>query len=292
MFLNGRVQAELLAGEGLSPDFGQQIESLWAPLGERIIAEQGRRAGTLVVGLCGPQGSGKSTGARVLATGLGEAGLRTAALSLDDLYLSRADRQQLAGATGSPLFRTRGPPGTHDVALGCEVLDALARPGLVRLPRFDKATDNPVDPAAWPEVEGPVDVVLFEGWCVGATPQPEADLATPINAMERVEDKQAHWRRYANNCLAGSYRGLFERIDLLIQLRAPAFETVHGWRLEQEHKLRARAGGGMTDTEIARFIQHYERLTRWIDVEMPSRADVVVQLDENRRPVQIAEAEG
>jgi D-glycerate 3-kinase len=291
MFLSRSAQAELIAADHLPSEFAEQVATLWGPLGERIIGEHAARGGTLVVGLCGPQGSGKSTGARVLEAGLAEAGLRATVLSLDDIYLSRTDRQRLATMVGSPLFTTRGPPGTHDVNLGFAVLDALARSGPVRLPRFDKATDDPLDPATWPMVEGPVDVVLFEGWCVGAWAQPKADLDDPINALEMAEDSQGRWRLYANERLEGSYRELFERIDLLIQLRAPTFATVHGWRLEQEYKLRARTGGGMTDTEIARFIQHYERLTRWIDAEMPARADVVVQLDEDRRPVRIAAAD-
>ena len=67
-------------------------------------------------------------------------------------------------------------------------------------------------------------------------------------------------------------------------LEAPSFEVVAGWRREQEHKLIARTGRGMSDAELERFVAHYERLTRWILAEMPERARLTFRLDENRRP--------
>jgi D-glycerate 3-kinase len=146
--------------------------------------------------------------------------------------------------------------------------------------------------ADWPRVQAPVDVVLFEGWCVGARPQPPADLARPLNALERDEDPQGVWRAHANDALAGPYQALFDRLDLFVLLQAPSFEVVLDWRREQERKLRerlAREGAGaskaMGDEAVARFIAHYERITRWILAEAPGRADIVVRLDAQRRPV-------
>lgn len=235
------------------------------------------------MGLCGAQGSGKSTIAAATVRLLAERGLNAVALSLDDLYLGREARGWL-GRQVHPLLAVRGPPGTHDVALGCGVLDALLKPGPTALPGFDKATDERRPIPAWRKVEGPADVVIFEGWCVGAVPQDEADLTRPVNALEAEDDPAAVWRTYANRQLAGSYQALFGRLDLLVLLEAPGFEVVQTWRTEQEHKLRARTGLGMSDAEIARFVAHYERLTRWILAEMPGRADMVFQLDAQRRP--------
>ena len=283
MFLSPSAQAELLAREGLPADFNDQLEALWGPLAERALVERRRAGRTIVLGLCGPQGSGKSTGAQALQALLREAGASAAILSLDDLYLGKPERARLASKT-HPLFATRGPPGTHDVGLGCTVLDSLGQPGPVRLPRFDKAVDDRAAPLDWPVVEAPIDLVIFEGWCVGARPQPAAALTAPVNALEAEDDPDGRWRKAVNDALASPYQDLFGRIDLLALLRPPSFETVRGWRLEQEHKLRARTGGGMTDAGIDRFIQHYERLSRWIDVDMPARADVVAQLDAARRP--------
>jgi D-glycerate 3-kinase len=265
------------------PDLlAEQIDILWRPLAERLAAEAKAQGRTLVAGLCGPQGAGKSTGAGIIAGLLGEAGVTSAVLSLDDLYLRKAERGRLAWDV-HPLFAVRGPPGTHDVGLGLELLGALAGSGAVRVPRFDKAADDRADPAGWPLVQAPMGVVLFEGWCVGARPQPTAALAEPVNALEAEEDPRAVWRGAVNQALAGAYQTLFARIDFQVLLRPPSFGVVAGWRLEQEHKLRERTKGGMTDAEVMRFVQHYERLSRWIDAEAPARADVVVRLDEGRR---------
>lgn len=248
-------------------------------LADRIAAAADR---PIVVGLTGAQGSGKSTLAAALLGRLAAHGLRAAVLALDDLYLPKADRLRLAAAV-HPLLATRGVPGTHDVALGLAVLDSLAGAPLTEVPSFDKGADDRRPRRAWPRVAGPVDVVIFEGWCVGARPQPAADLAAPINALERERDPGGVWRRYANEALAGDYRRLFARLDLQALLLAPGFDAVLGWRLQQEHDLRAaRPGAGQTDAEIAVFVQHYERLTRHMAAEMPARADVVVRLARDR----------
>jgi D-glycerate 3-kinase len=276
-----------LRDEKLPAAFAAEIERLHAPLAARIAAVAMGPA--FVVGICGPQGSGKSTTVRVVAALLEAQGLSVATLSLDDLYLPRADRQALARDV-HPLLRTRGVPGTHDVALGLEVLDGLATSGETAVPRFDKAVDDRVPIESWSRVAGPVDVVLFEGWCVGARPEPAEALRKPVNALEREQDRDGVWRGYVNAALGRAYRALFARIDLLIQFTAPDFATVLAWRQEQERKLRDRlatagegAGQAMSEAEVAVFVQHYERLTRHIAHEMPARADLVVPLDADRR---------
>lgn len=240
------------------------------------MADPGR---PVVIGLCGSQGSGKSTlSARVAAAIAG-----TAVLSLDDLYLTRAERQRLATQV-HPLFATRGVPGTHDVDLGLATLDALIAGRRVALPRFDKARDDRTPESDWPVV-GPARLILFEGWCVGARALPDAPLVEPINALERDEDAGGHWRQTWNAALAGDYQRLFARLDRLALLAAPAWETVFGWRLQQEHALRAAGGtrpGAMDDAGVARFISHYERLTRHILNEMPQRADLCLRLAPDR----------
>jgi len=244
----------------------------------------------LVVGICGAQGSGKST----LAEALARRFPRTATLSLDDLYLTRAERAALAQSQ-HPLFATRGVPGTHDVALGIATLDALRAGETTRLPRFDKAKDDRAPSDMWREACAPCDLVIFEGWCVGAVPQAEEALTEPVNDLERIEDPDGRWRRMVNAVLAGAYQDLFARLDLLILLAAPDWETVGRWRQEQEVGLRRTSGEGagvMDEAAVARFVQHYERLTRHILREMPARADMVLRLSADRscREVQSAPA--
>jgi D-glycerate 3-kinase len=263
-----------------------------ADLIEQVLAP--RLAGTtrkpLVLGIAGAQGSGKSTVAGELAHRLCDAGLRCALLSLDDLYLDGAHRAELAERI-HPLLRTRGVPGTHDVTLGLQIIERLGTAEPALLPRFDKARDEPHPQAAWESFTGPADVLVFEGWCLGARPQTPTVLAEPVNALEREEDRDAIWRRYVNDQLAGDYRILFDRIDLLVLLAAPGFDVVVGWRGEQEEALRSDnvarglpVDGLMSPMQIRRFVQHYQRLTEHMLCEGGTSADLVIRLGPDRLP--------
>ena len=233
----------------------------------------------LILGVCASQGAGKSTLCAEVKTRLEAEGRRVAVLSLDDLYLSHAARADLARQV-HPLFAVRGVPGTHDVGLGLSVLDVLRAGGTARLPRFDKGRDDPMPETDWPEITAP-DLILFEGWCVGVPPQTEADLATPVNPLERDEDPDGMWRRAVNAALAGPYRELWSRLDRLVFLAAPDFATVLRWRAEAE---RQQTGPRrMSDLEVARFVQFYERLTLHALNVLPGRADLSLRLDANRR---------
>lgn len=268
---------------------GPDPQVLRALMGAIAQGRQKRRRKPFVLGLCGAQGSGKSTLARAVETSCENQSLRCAVLSIDDLYLTRGEREELA-RTVHPLLATRGPPGTHDVTLGQEVIAALEAGRPCALPRFDKASDDRFPETQWPYAPEGCDVLIFEGWCVGARPQAPEDLADPVNALEAIEDPDGIWRSYVNAALGGAYQDLFARIDFLVLLAAPGFEVVEQWRLQQEEDL-ARAGGPsshvMNAADIARFIQHYERLTRYILTEMPSRADLVVRLDTSRQPLTV-----
>lgn len=280
--------SEFLVRERLPEGYRQTIDRVLLPL-TAAITQRARLSDQLVlVGLCGAQGSGKSTAAAALVELLSGEGLPAVALSIDDFYLPRTARAELAQQV-HPLLRTRGVPGTHDVELAQATIDSLAGPGATALPSFDKATDDRRPRRDWRTVEGPMRVVILEGWCVGARPETAGELATPVNALEREEDPQGAWRAYVNEALTGRYRALFDRLSPLVLLAAPSFEVVHGWRAEQEHKLRerlAREGGDasrtMDDAGIARFISHYERVTRHILREMPLRADHLISLDRQR----------
>ncbi|MCW1428313.1 kinase [Novosphingobium sp. JCM 18896] len=267
----------------MAPD-PRLLAAIFAALG------QGGEERPLVLGLCGAQGSGKTTLAQAVAEEAQRRGIATATLSIDDLYLTRAERERL-GQDVHPLLRTRGVPGTHDVALGLEVLAALDRGEPARLPRFDKARDDRRPEAEWDRAPANTELLILEGWCVGAHPEDPAALRDPVNALEASEDPDGLWRSYANVALAGVYQELFARIDVLVLLAAPGFDVVFDWRLQQEAELRESAGpdapGLMDAAGVARFIAHYERLTRHILTEMPGRTDLVVRLGLDRSVLSI-----
>jgi D-glycerate 3-kinase len=291
--LPGIAPAALIVDHDLPEHYLDIVEHYWRPLAHRIAETRAALSRPIVVGVNGAQGSGKSTLCDFLARSLlPETGLRAATLSLDDLYLSRAARERLAQDV-HPLFATRGVPGTHDVELGRAVLDRVTsgRPGEIRLPRFDKRNDDCAPIEAWPRLAVPVDVFLFEGWCIGAQPQDDAALAEPINVLEREEDSAGIWRGHVNEVLAGAYQGLFERIDLLVMLQPPSFEAVAANRALQERKLAesGEKGRTMDAAALQRFMLHYERLTRHMFAEMPGRADVLFHLDGNQRPIEMTQ---
>lgn len=246
----------------------------WLPLVQTLTARVTSSATPpTVLAIAGAQGSGKSTLARLLTDELLRLGRRAVTCSLDDFYLTRRERVALATAV-HPLLVTRGVPGTHDVDL-CERVLARLRSETARIPTFDKGLDDRVAPEAWP-LAGPVDVVVFEGWCLGARPQSDAALRTPVNDLERDEDRDQRWRTFVNAALDGPYRRLFAHFDALIYLQVPDMAAVRRWRAEQERQLPAPQR--MNAAALDRFIAHYERITRWMLEDLPSRADLNVVL--------------
>lgn len=243
-----------------------------------------------VVGINGAQGSGKSTAAAFLRDELSSThGLRAVVLSLDDLYLPRAARQHLAREV-HPLFATRGVPGTHDTRLGIALvhaLRALPRDAWIALPRFSKADDERCAEDRWNRVQGPVDLILFEGWCVGTPPQAEAELEMAVNALETQEDADGRWRRSVNARLGATYAEWFGLLDTLVFLQVPGFDCVRRWRWKQEQDTARGSGGAgpglQTPAQLERFIQHYERLSAHALRVLPARADVLLQLREDHR---------
>jgi D-glycerate 3-kinase len=239
----------------------------------------------LVIGVAGGQGSGKTTLSRLLERAFQSAGARAAAVSLDDFYLTRSERQRLA-ARVHPLLLTRGVPGTHDLKLLFDVLQALGSRGTVSLPRFDKGLDDRLPPDRWRPVSAPLDVLVIEGWCLGVGPQSTAALEAPCNELEAREDPEGIWRGYVNAALAGPYARLWDRLDDLVFLRVPDMAAVIRWRTLQEQAVEPARR--MNDVAIARFVEHYERLTRAALAEVPGRAALVVQLADEHRIAHLA----
>ena len=301
--MHTHVIQRFIDSHALPHHFADDAERWFAPLSDELMAAFGRSntmgKSPFVLGISGCQGSGKSTACELLESLLSAQGLVVARLSLDDFYFSQQRRRVLAQAV-HPLFATRGVPGTHDIDLALTTLAALRdndRSDITALPRFDKTTDNPLPREEWPILSArhnrpPADIVLLEGWCLGATPQSECELAGACNSLEREEDPEGLWRGFVNKQLAGDYQILFSQLDRLIFLAAPSFNSVLTWRIRQESRLRARelhwaplASELMNEAQVERFVQHFERLTKHCLALLPSIADTVFELDTNQRIV-------
>lgn len=233
--------------------------------------------------LSGAQGSGKSTALRQAITMVAAP---VAGASIDDFYLTRDEREALATRI-SPLLLTRGPPGTHDLALLRDTIDRLraATSGAgLEIPVFDKLIDDRAPQDIWRHFPGRPAAIVIEGWLMGALPDARAPDAPPINAVE-AEDASGRWRRYQEEALAGTYAALWDQADSFCHILAPGFETVLGWRLEQEEALWRARGEEMPEHRrawTARFIQHYERITRrMLSGERRPGADIFI--DAQRR---------
>lgn len=271
-------------------DLEQALVDIYIPLAACLVEVMKEHGATPVVGINGAQGSGKSTLCKLLGIVLEEGfAKRVVTLSIDDIYLTRAEREMLAKEV-HPLLVTRGVPGTHDVALGRELLSGLRDidPGqTIELPVFDKATDDRCSEKDFRRVTGPVDLVLFEGWCVDARAQRAEALSIAVNSLERLEDPDNKWRNYINKQLQEDYKALFDEIDFLIMLKIPGMASVMEWRSKQERKLSQTAGQSgrriMDTAELQRFIMHYERLTRSMLAEMPDRADLIFELNQSHQ---------
>ena len=233
--------------------------------------------GVQYVGIGGGQGAGKSTLGRLLTQAGELSGLRICVLSIDDFCLPQAERLALARQV-HPLLATRGPPGTHDVTLCRSVLDALPYAREVAAPTFDKGRD---DRTGMRTLVGHMDVVVLEGWCVGARPSRPKLLAKPVNSLERERDPDSAWRTYINDALGGAYADLFKGLESLVYLQAPDMTAVRRWRLQQEEERPPEQR--MAAAEVDRFVQHYDRVTLAMMGDLPYRAGVVVALDQHHR---------
>lgn len=243
--------------------------------------------GTALIGVGGAQGSGKSYQCRLLeAANRG----RYAHFSLDDIYLTRAERAQMA-ADFHPLCITRGPPGSHDLDLADVTIGALETAGphaRTPLPRFDKRKDDRAPIASWPVFVGRPEAVIVDGWLMGALEMDEAQFEPPLNELEAEEDPAGRWRGFSLSLLATDYARFFDAFDGLIYLQAPNWEIVRRWRGQQEEETLGRP---LTDDEnlaLDRFVMHYERVTRAM-LEGHHRAQWIVHLDEARNVVRVEE---
>jgi len=277
------------------------VSEIAAIIYEAIQAQRSRNPDRpALIGVAGPQGSGKTTACQLLEAANRP---RFAHFSLDDVYLTKAERIWRADNVSSfdpyrdqdgnfqvghkarpeieRLLLTRGPPGTHDLALARNVIASLGGNGVTKLPRFDKAADDRAPDSTWPSFQGPAEAIIVDGWCLGATPPTLPP--DPLNAVER-EDEDGIWRKETETQLRKVYASFFKTFDAIIYLQPPSWEIVRTWRMQQEQTLRGRPLTADEEAWIDRFIMHYERITRSM-MAGNHMATTVVRVDEERRVI-------
>ena len=276
--------------ETLSEPFRNKIDQLnnfYIPISKMIHDDYLKDKRTKIIGLTGGQGSGKSTISNILKLILKENfNLNTVIFSIDDFYKTLQERKVMSKNV-SPLFLTRGVPGTHDTKLVLNSIKKLKNLKFKKfmIPKFDKSIDDRVSRNKWQKINKKPNIVIFEGWCIGADPQKKKDLLVPINTLEKKKDNKRVWRNRVNKELINNYKKIFKLIDKIIFLKVPGFKYVYKWRLLQERKLRITSKGNKTmkDLQIKNFIMFYERITKNMLKTLSQKADTVIKIDKKHR---------
>ncbi|MFT5140495.1 MAG: D-glycerate 3-kinase [Rhodothermales bacterium] len=268
--------------------FGSQTKAQGLRLGESYLAalidaaehiqrkSSRNKTDKYFVGISGAQGSGKSTFAHLLAELLKhQYGYPSMVLALDDFYLSREERLNLA-ETVHPLLAVRGVPGTHDIDLLEGVTRAIRAGERISMPGFNKSEDD--REAARSTETNHVRIVICEGWFWGAKPQNDSELTDTVNALEAERDQKCSWRQYVNNSLS-RYQEAFQT-NCLIYLAVPDLKSVLTWRWQQEQGL-PEGSRKMTYPEIQEFLMYFERLTLQMMQSVPDQADITLRLNED-----------
>ena len=249
-----------------------------------IIEKELKENNVFKLSISGGQGSGKSTISDFIKLLLNRHfNLKVASFSIDDIYLSKKERTKLSKDV-HPLLATRGVPGTHDVSLGLETINSLvsSKEKTTLIPEFSKKFDDILPKIKWKKFEGTPNVIIFDGWCLGAKSEPINNLKSPINQLERKFDSDGIWVNWVNSQLNVKYQDLFSLFDLKIYIKSPSFEKVLENRWLQEKTAMKidntkKKSQYMTKNEVYNFVMHFERITKNMEKYMPNDADIVIE---------------
>ena len=238
-----------------------------------------------LIGLAGGQGTGKTTTSSILKIILEKYfKLNVFKISIDDFYKTRKERVLLSKKIHSMLL-TRGVPGTHDINMMLNFFKKIKSKKFksLQLPNFNKAIDDRFAKKHWYNIKKRPDVIIFEGWCVGAKPEKNATLNKAINSMEKKKDQKKIWRKYVNQQLKLKYKDLYSQLNCLIYLKAKNFSLLQKWRLKQENKLWLKSKKSskhkiMNKEDVISFMQTYQRITENMFKKMTKHASILVNL--------------
>ena len=254
------------------------------------IANKVNKKKPIIVGLAGGQGTGKTTISSIINLILVKYfKLKVFKISIDDFYKTRKERYKLSKKV-HPLLMTRGVPGTHNIDLILKFFRIIKKGNFksLSLPKFDKSIDDRFNKNQWYKIKSKPDVVIFEGWCVGAKSQKNIELKKPINSLEKMEDKSMKWRKYVNFQLAGKYKTFHNMLDCLLYLKAKNFSLLRRWRLKQEKKLFLKSKNKknlkiMNENEVINFMMTYQRITEQMFKDAPKYSSIIMNLNKNHQ---------
>jgi D-glycerate 3-kinase len=267
----------------------RMIKSFLIPVSQWILKKASKKK-TLIIGLAGGQGSGKTTISSILSLILTKYfKLNVFKVSIDDFYKTRKDRKLLSRIKHS-LLMTRGVPGTHDIDLMLNFFKKVKTKNFKTfyVPKFNKAIDDRYSKSLWIKIKSKPDIVIFEGWCVGAKPQTNTELEKPINSLEKAHDQNAMWRIYVNKQLKTKYKSLFKQLDGLLYLKAKNFNMLKNWRLKQEKKLWIQTKNKknlkiMSSGDVINFMQTYQRITQQMFKDAKKSSSVIMNLNSDHQ---------
>ena len=264
----------------------KSLKKIYIPMSFWIDNKYKKKKKTLFLGFSGGQGSGKTTVAKILKIILKKFFKRKIHISsIDDFYKTLEDRNKMSHEV-HPLFKTRGVPGTHDINLLKSFFNIIKKKKFAKtkLPKFDKSIDDRLKKKYWFKIKERPEIVILEGWCVGAQPQSNSLIKKPINILEKYDDQNLIWRKHVNEKLKREYKDLFAMIDYYIFIKIPNFNMVFEWRLLQENKLRKKSRFRkkiMSYNEIKHFIMFYQRITLQMIKDLSKSASIIMLLKKN-----------
>ena len=254
------------------------------------ISKKAEKKRPYFVGLAGGQGTGKTTISSLIRIILIKYfRLNVFRISIDDFYKTRKERINLSKRV-HPMLLTRGVPGTHDINMMLNFFrnSKSKKFKRLKLPTFNKAIDDRFNKKKWYDLKKRPDVIIFEGWCVGAKSEKNSSLRKTINSMEKTKDQKQIWRKYVNQQLKSKYKKLYSQLNCLIYLKAKNFSLLQKWRLKQERKLwlnskRKSNSKIMSKSDVLNFMQTYQRITQNMFRNMPKYASVIFNLNSNHQ---------
>ena len=267
----------------------KMIKSFLVPI-SFWLANKPRKKNPYLVGLAGGQGTGKTTISSILSIILRKYfKLNVFVISIDDFYKTRKERFLLSKKV-HPLLMTRGVPGTHDINIMLDFFKKAKSKKFksLKLPKFNKAIDDRYKKKLWYSIKKRPDVIIFEGWCVGARAEKNNNLKKAINLLEKLDDKKLIWRNFVNKQLRSKYNKLYDQLNCLLYLKAKNFSLLQKWRINQEKKLqlknkRLKKTKIMRKKDLINFMQTYQRVTQNMFNHTPKYASIILNLNSNHQ---------